>query len=176
MKLLAIPLSLWLGLSLMPPLAVATETPAQPAATAAEAAFERLSTLVGNWSVADRDLEISFELIANDTVLVETWTTRGQKRSLTLYHRDGDRLLATHYCPQGNQPRLVFQPGPEAHDLSFTFLDATNLPDPDQSHQFSLGFDFTDPEGRVSRSETYLAGGEASPSSLILERSGGTTQ
>ena len=45
-----------------------------------------------------------------------------------MYHLDGDRLLATHYCPQGNQPRLKLMDDGDPKRLSFAFVDGTGMP------------------------------------------------
>jgi hypothetical protein len=132
--------------------------PARPApeAVTAEDAFAQLSRLAGTWRPADRPdspLIIRFYLTAGGTVLVESWEARGKRHSLTLYHRDGPALLATHYCPQGNQPRLAFA-GRDKHGLHFTFHDATDLDPATESHQHDLWFDLTDPE-RPVRGEVY---------------------
>jgi len=54
---------------------------------------------------------------------------------LTVYHFDGNRLMLTHYCSAGNQPRM--QAGtfnPETGEIQFLFLDATNLASPSAGH------------------------------------------
>jgi hypothetical protein len=138
----------------------------------ANAAFDQLKQLVGRWRPADRadgSLTIHFTLTAGGTVLVESWErASGEPHSLTLYHRDGDTLLATHYCPQGNQPRLALA-GRDAQGLHFTFRDATDL-DPAESHQHDLWFDLTDPNHPV-RTEVYSSGkGPGAPERLYLVR------
>lgn len=145
--------------------AVAAATP-----TPAANAFDQLKTLAGAWRPADRPdspLLIRFALTAGGTVLVESWERAGRPHSLTLYHRDGDTLIATHYCPQGNQPRLTFTaaPGPR---LAFTFHDATDL-SATESHLHDLAFDLTDP-ARPIRTETYRQGREAETTILPLTR------
>ena len=130
--------------------------PAPPPAEAAADAFTQLSRLVGAWRPADNPqspLRIRFYLTAGGTVLVESWEAGGRPHSLTLYHRDGPALLATHYCPQGNQPRLALA-GRDANGLHFAFRDATDLDPATESHQHDLWFDLADPD-RPVRGEIY---------------------
>jgi len=131
-------------------------------ALAAEAgavhAFERLKALQGKWSgrFADRPLHfVDYRLSAGGSVLVETWQLASGRESMTLYHLDGDRLLATHYCPQGNQPRLVLVPGADPAVLSFEFVDGTGLQPADGRHQHAFTLVLS-ADGSYSRSETYV--------------------
>ena len=125
--------------------------------TPATQAFERLKTLQGDWQGAfpdGRRHTVNYRLSAAGTVLVETWQLGPGRESMTLYHLDGDRLLATHYCPQGNQPRLQWVPGPDPDVQRFDFVDGTGLDLPDRSHQHA--FVTRIGEGTYSRSETYV--------------------
>lgn len=135
-------------------------------------AFEQMSLLVGDWKREDRDgskFHIEFELTANGSVLVERWVSRGKTHSLTLYHRDKADVVATHYCPQGNQPRMKMSSDDGVAKIRFDFWDATNLANPTDNHQHSLSFDLSDPK-RIKRGEVYMSGEGAEPSELILER------
>ncbi|MDQ3118235.1 MAG: hypothetical protein M3Q89_01485 [Verrucomicrobiota bacterium] len=69
--------------------------------------FEELKKLCGEWkgTTAEGGAEKG-RLVAGDTVLLEAWVLSSGREALTVYHRDGDDLIATHYCPRGNQPRL----------------------------------------------------------------------
>lgn len=135
--------------------------PADPAPEGAAAAFERLLGLAGTWKVEEStgEFRIVFESTANGTVLLESWMAGARRHSLTVYQLDGERVLATHYCPQGNQPRLSHQGGAGEGTIDFAFLDATGLDGPDESHQHALSFAFPEGEGPLVRSERYRKDG-----------------
>ena len=135
-------------------------------------AFERLASLAGDWKREGKTgdiFQIQFELIANDSVLVERWLRRGKIRSLTLYHRDQTDVVATHYCPQGNQPRMKLRAADGSGLIAFDFWDATNLATTDDNHQHGLSFDLSDPK-RIKRAAIYLSSAGEEPSELVLER------
>jgi len=95
------------------------------------AAFARLKTLVGEWEADTRmgKTHLSYELIAGGTALVERAAGEKMPVMVTVYHLDGDRLLLTHYCMAGNQPRMQARSfDAESGTVEFQFLDATNLP------------------------------------------------
>ncbi len=121
-------------------------------------AFKQLVTLTGNWEGKfpdGRSHTISYRLTAGGSVLVETWTLGPNRESMTLYSVDGNQLIATHYCPQGNQPRLRLMQGDNAGKLSFKFLDGTNLQVKGKSHQHAFWLRIDRPN-TVTRSETYV--------------------
>lgn len=132
----------------------------------ARATFDALRGLVGEWRgmFADgRAHTVSYRLTANGTVLVETWTMSPTRESMTLYAMDGDRLLATHDCPQGNQPRLRWVGVDTGGRHRFDFLDGTHLQDPEGFHQHDFWMKL-DGDARFTRAERYVpnAGDDAS--------------
>ncbi|PCI63987.1 MAG: hypothetical protein COB37_03290 [Kordiimonadales bacterium] len=142
--------------------------------SAARQAFEKLGTLVGSWKPQDTPnskLTIIFSHTANKTVLLETWMSGERQHSLTVYHLDGESLLATHYCPQGNQPRLKMEAAKTIGLIKFGFMDATNLANTEQSHQHSLSFTVPKNGTVLLRNETYLSGEGIDTSELKLVRS-----
>ena len=46
---------------------------------------------------------------------------------ITVFNLDGERLLLTHYCDAGNQPRMVATISPDGKTIVFNFFEATNL-------------------------------------------------
>lgn len=146
---------------ILPFLLMALSMPVSAAVTDGEQAFTKLSGLVGNWtgkSGSGREHKVNYRLTAGGTVLVETWSLSSGRESMTLYHLDGERLLATHYCPQGNQPRLMLMPGDGR--LNFAFLDGSNLQVPGKSHQYRFWLKIND-SGHFQRNEIYVENGVA---------------
>lgn len=139
---------LMLGLGLM---SAASSPAAEPApidavATPAEAAYARLLTLAGRWesvSAKGTVIRLTFEPIARASALVERYEA-GSTVTQTVYHLDGERLLLTHYCAQGNQSRLVATLGVAGGTIPFTFLDVTNLSGADASRMVGCEFVFDD--------------------------------
>jgi len=63
---------------------------------------------------------------------------------ISMINLDNDRLLMTHYCSAGNQPRMVATASPDGKTITFDFLDATNLSSPDAGHMHRVIFTFVD--------------------------------
>lgn len=138
----------------------------------ADQAFQSLKSLVGEWqgrAESGRTILVSYRLTANDTVLVETWTMSPTRQSMTVYHMDGERLIATHYCPIGNQPRLQYRPELSTGRLEFSFRDATNLPDPNAAHQHAFWVRIDSGES-FTRDETYVENGEEGSETIAFTR------
>ena len=144
---------------LIAPLLVLAFAPAHAAPSAdGRELFERLGKLAGTWSGTTsngKTQHVNFRSTAAGSVLVETWTLGGGRESMTLYALDGERLLVTHYCPQGNQPRLQYTGMDDAGRAQFRFVDGTNLHVPGRSHQQAFWLHF-DGERQFSRAETYV--------------------
>ena len=108
--------------------------------------FHQLQALAGDWEGKDdagNTVKTKFELVAGDTVVMETLTMSGMDQMLTLYTVDGDGIALVHYCPTNNQPRMRAIPSSAADkELVFSFQGATNLPDPSIGHEQKLVLQF----------------------------------
>ncbi len=105
------------------------------------AAFERLKQLVGVWEVtqpADKQATVRYELTAGGSALYEHYSDSSMgagNEMITMYHIDSGRLMLTHYCMAGNQPRMLLKRfDPATGELDFDFLDATGLKDENAGH------------------------------------------
>jgi hypothetical protein len=152
-------------------LLVPARNPAGAAQPGADQAFQQLKGLVGDWESPlpeGRRLRVTYRLFSADTVLLETFGTA--RPTLTAYHLDGDRLLATHYCAQGNQPRLRLVSPATGGRLVFEFRDATSL-SKGASHLRRLELDLVDSD-HFTRSETYRSGQESQTTTYSFARVG----
>ena len=134
--------------------------------------FEELKKLCGEWkgTTAEGGAEkVSFRLIAADTVLLETWVLSSGREALTVYHRDGDDLIATHYCPRGNQPRLKLTSASTEKGFFFEFISATNLPEAEATHQHRFEIQIHGPDS-FTRGETYISKGKLNPGTITYSR------
>src|SRR6266481_5432699 len=90
--------------------------------------FDHLKTLSGNWegkASNGKDLKVTFRSTSGGSALMSE--ILGEENMVTMFTMDNDRLLATHYCAVGNQPRMQASASPDGKTITFNFVDATNL-------------------------------------------------
>jgi len=108
------------------------------AQSTAQKSFDQLRSLTGSWegtSAQGKPLNVSFRDTAGGSVLMSEIHGMGHENMVTMFHLDGpNRLLMTHYCGAGNQPRMTATVSPDGKVITFDFLDATNLATPDAGH------------------------------------------
>lgn len=133
--------------------------------------FERLKTIAGAWqgSAANgKPLHVEYKVISGGSVLLQSWQPGTRGETATMFHRDGDHVLATHYCAQGNQPRLAMHRDGDA--FVFEYVDATNLVDPAASHMRRLVV-APQKDGTLELMETYRGRGRDETDRVRLHRS-----
>lgn len=134
-------------------------------------AYEELKTITGQWqgvTAGGSILRIDYATSARGSVLIETWQPGSAGETLSVMHQDGNRVMATHYCGQGNQPRLVMKSS-DGHRFVFEYQDASNLASPEASHLYRLEF-AKQADGGLVRIETYRNGKKDETSQVQLTR------
>ena len=115
--------------------ALATAVSAQ---TDAQKAFNAIKNMPGIWEgkAADgRAVRVDFRVTAGGSAVMSEIKGDGPENMISMFHLDGpNRLLMTHYCGAGNQPRMQGSVSPDGKTITFTFIDATNLAAPDAGH------------------------------------------
>jgi hypothetical protein len=112
----------------------------------AQKSFAQLKSLTGSWqgkNSQDGPVKISYRPTAGGSALLSEIDGNGEDM-ITMFHLDGKRLLMTHYCAAGNQPRMVATVSPDGKTVTFNFLDATNLDSPQSGHMHHVVFTMVD--------------------------------
>jgi hypothetical protein len=107
------------------------------AQTAAQRAFATIKSLPGTWEGKGHDgqtFQVTFKITGGGSaVLSEIQVPK--EDMVSMIHLDGpDRLLLTHYCAVGNQPRMQASVSSDGKVITFNYVDATNLASADSGH------------------------------------------
>jgi hypothetical protein len=115
------------------------------AAPGAQKSFEELKSLDGTWEgkANGEPVQVSYRVTSNGSAVMSE--IKGKEDMISMFNLDGERLMITHYCSMGNQPRMVANPSPDGKTLTFDYLDATNMAAPDGGHMSRLVISMLDP-------------------------------
>lgn len=154
------------------------EKPAE--ASPAQKAFEKVKALEGTWEMTDEKGKTQIGSVYSVTSAgsaVREVMFPGQPHEMTnMYHLDGDKLMATHYCAVGNQPRMVCTDFSKGDTLSFKVQDVTNMPDPKAAHMANLTLVMADHDHLVQKWESIDKGEVQEKVEFELKRVAGDAQ
>ncbi|HEX6805944.1 MAG TPA: hypothetical protein VF133_19880 [Terriglobales bacterium] len=120
------------------------------AQSAPQKSYELVKYLAGKWEGKNQmgdPLQVSFRITASGSAVMSEIVSQMQGKQedmISMIHMDGDRLLLTHYCAAGNQPRMQVTLSPDGKSIRFDFVDATNLVSLETPHMRSVVFTFVD--------------------------------
>jgi hypothetical protein len=101
------------------------------AQSSAQKSFDQLKSLTGSWEGKNADghpVRVSFRDTAGGSALMSEIQGHGPEEMISMIHLDGpNRLVLTHYCGAGNQPRMAATASPDGKAITFDFFDGTNL-------------------------------------------------
>ncbi|HEV8537953.1 MAG TPA: hypothetical protein VGR15_03420 [Bacteroidota bacterium] len=146
-----------------------------PGSDKASPGFDKLKSLVGTWSGKDEEgkpVHISYKLVSAGSSIMETLDMADEHESMiTMYHMNGKKLMMTHYCSLGNQPRMRADGlSKEGNMLAFSFVDATNLSSQKADHMYKLVFTFKDDNHFSQKWTMHMAENEDHPANFEFER------
>jgi hypothetical protein len=136
----------------------------------AHKSFDLLKGMEGNWSGKNQQgdpIQVSFKMTAGGSALMSEIHGHGPENMITMFHMDGDRLLMTHYCGAGNQPRMKVIAS-DAKSVSFEFVDGTNI-GPGDGHMQHVTFSEPDADHHVEE-WVFLDHGKEMKELFTLER------
>src|SRR4029434_7613126 len=88
------------------------QAPNSPKPASPSAAFDQLKNLAGEWEGdfteggQQMHATTSFRLVSGGSALMNVLGAGTPHEMVTMFHRDNNDLLATHYCAAHNQPRF----------------------------------------------------------------------
>lgn len=131
----------------------------------ARAAFDRFRSLDGLWRGKStkgwRDKVRIHAIAAGSAVEFDSFDAHPGEAMATMVYMDGDRLLLTHYCVAKSQPRLKATGFEDSgRTVTFTFLDATNLPSRNVGHMDKVVYHFSDDGSFTEQWSWYQEGNE----------------
>jgi hypothetical protein len=137
----------------------------------AQKVFDRFKAMTGTWegkTVKGDPVVDTYNITAGGTAVMGE-NKMGKEDMLSLFYVDGDHLMMTHFCPSGNQPRMRATISPDLKTVSFEFLDATNLPDPQAGHMHRAIYVFSD-DNHYSEEWTWMEAGKGTTFSFEMHR------
>jgi len=106
------------------------------AQTGSQKAFDAIKSMPGTWQGKNQngeDVRVDFKVTSGGSAVMSE--IQGKEDMVSMIHMDGpNRLVLTHYCTAGNQPRMQASVSPDGKTITFTYFDATNLATPDAGH------------------------------------------
>jgi hypothetical protein len=141
----------------------------------AQKSFDKLKTLAGSWEGTIDGTTMHAQVTMRTTsmghtLMHEMKSSERPDDPISMFHLDGDRLLMTHYCDAGNQPRLVGTVSPDGKTITFDFVNATNLLSSQEGHMQHVVFTLIDADHHTELWEFAMADGKKMGGLLDLHR------
>ncbi len=96
--------------------------------------WQAIKSLAGQWEgFADAEggkkapAAVEMRVTGDGSAVMHVAAKNTAHEMVTMFHPDGDRLLATHYCAAHNQPRMAMVKGQTPNQIRFEFVDGTNI-------------------------------------------------
>ena len=97
--------------------------------------FAKMKELAGEWTNKAEGQTVIYRVMSKGKSVMEILYAGTDHEMVTMYYLDGDDLVATHYCVQGNQPRLKLDTkDSRTSKLVFDFAGGTNLDPAKDTH------------------------------------------
>ena len=110
---------------------ISSATAAAASGTDSQRAFERMKSLSGNWTgpkMMGTRLTMNFRVIAAGSAVLATCFQGTPNEMITVYYLNDGKLVQTHYCALGNQPRMKLNTKKSSSDtLVFDFAGGDNI-------------------------------------------------
>jgi hypothetical protein len=136
----------------------------------AHKSFDKLKTLADSWegTYEGGPMHVALRVTSLGNTLMHKMKGDGPEDPISMIHVDGDRLLMTHYCDAGNQPRFVGKMIPDGKTIEFDFLEVTNFNSTQEGHMQHVVFTILDPNHHTE-DWTFMVQGAKPPETGHLD-------
>ncbi len=157
-------------------LAASAARPAAAQAVDPQKAFERLKSLAGTWEGQAHDEKggppatVVYRVASGGSVVQETLFPGTPHEMISMYHIADGKLVMTHYCAMGNQPRMRLDAAASSPErLVFAFDGGTNFDPAHDPHIHSGVIEFKG-DGLQNEWTSWQGGKEAQQKVFFLHR------
>lgn len=136
---------------------------AEPSPSPAEAAFARLKALEGEWidrsgsSTGKGKVASIWKVTSGGSAVIETVFPGSSHEMVSVYTREGESIVMSHYCAMGNQPRMRARPD-GSDTLRFVFDGGGNIDAARDMHMHEGVVRFTGEHTLLSEWQTWTGG------------------
>jgi hypothetical protein len=112
--------------------------------------FDQLVQLIGNWEGkkpsqnGEESITVRYQMTAKGTAVMETLFPGSPKEMVSVYARDGQEIVMTHYCMLGNQPRMRSVKQDHPNKFTLLFIDGTGMRSHNDMHMHELTITYID--------------------------------
>jgi hypothetical protein len=144
-------------------------------ATDSRTAFEKLKTLAGDWQgtvPGQKDpVKVTYRVTSAGSALLETIMPDTPHEMVTVYHLDGSKLVLTHFCAVGNQPKMVLvTKSSNQQQLQFDFAGGANVRPRKDAHMHSMRMHFDGPDQITAEWDFHKEGKKQSTEKFTLTK------
>src|SRR5215467_5750606 len=131
-----------------------------------QTSFDLIKSLAGSWEGQNQmgdPIQVSYRLTAGGSAVMSEILSQMQGKQedmISMIHMDGARLLLTHYCAAGNQPRMQATLSPDGKSITFDFIDGTNITNAQPGHMQRVIFTFVDENHHIEEWHFTAPGNE----------------
>jgi hypothetical protein len=128
----------------------------------AAATLDRIKKLEGTWTMNGRApgpmMSIVFKPTAGGSAVIETMFPGTDEEMINLYTADGDKIVVTHYCKLGQQPRMKQADGSDEKTIKFEFVEGGNIESRDEGHMDAVALSVDG--DKLTETWTFYANGK----------------
>lgn len=144
--------------------------------TPAQDAFTRLKGLAGEWRgrIGDREkgeaATVIYKVTAGGHTVMETLFPGSPHEMVTMYHLEEGKLVLTHFCAAGNQPRMALTRKSTPDALDFNFIGGANISSRRDGHMRAARLRFAAKDVLESEWDYFQNGKKADTRKFFLKR------